>query len=313
VEPRYTLRQVRYFLAAARAGSVTQAAYDVHISAPSISAAINQLESQFNIQLFVRHHSEGLLLTEQGRAFFAAAKSFYEHAEQLENTGRGLGKTVSGVIYASCFVTLAPLIVPRISKAFSLAFPEARISFTEGHQASLFTALRDGLVQVAFGYDMGIGGDLVFEAFGEVAPYCILPSGHRLAGSRELSLKALQSEPMIMLDLPKSREYYLSLYDRAGAVPTIAHRTTSLEVARAMVAHGLGYSVLSLPMLHPVCLDGTEIAIVPLSGHLPKLSIGLLASADTTATHIYEAVRSVAEDVITGLLAQPVRPEPPAS
>ncbi|KAB2851566.1 MAG: LysR family transcriptional regulator [Hyphomicrobiaceae bacterium] len=313
MEPRFTLRQIRYFLAAARAGSVTQAAYDVHISAPSISAAISQLENEFSIQLFVRHHSEGLLLTEQGRALFAAAKGFYDHAEQLENTGRGLGKSVSGVIYAGCFVTLAPLIVPRISKAFSRAFPEARMSFTEGHQASLFAALRDGLVQVAFGYDMGIGGDLVFEAFGEVEPYCILPAGHRLAGSRELSLKALQSEPMIVLDLPKSREYFLSLYERAGAVPNIAHRTTSLEVVRAMVAHGLGYSLLSLPNLHTVCPDGSEIAVVRLSDTLPKLSIGMLASADTTATHIYEAVRSVAEEVITGLLAQPVRPELPVS
>ncbi|MBZ0215130.1 MAG: LysR family transcriptional regulator, partial [Fimbriimonadaceae bacterium] len=208
MEPRFTLRQIRYFLAAARAGSVTQAAYDVHISPPSVSAAINQIEDQFSIQLFVRHHSDGLLLTEQGRAFFSATKMFYEHAEQLDNLARGLGKTISGIIYASCFITLAPLIIPRVSKAFSMAFPDARISFTEGHQASLFTALRDGLVQVAFGYDMAIGGDLVFEPFGEVAPYCILPVDHPLAQSKELLLKALENEPMIMLDLPKSREYY---------------------------------------------------------------------------------------------------------
>src|SRR5690606_9762011 len=42
MEPRFTLRQIRYFLAAARAGSVNQAAFDVNISAPSISAAISQ-------------------------------------------------------------------------------------------------------------------------------------------------------------------------------------------------------------------------------------------------------------------------------
>jgi len=302
MEPRFTLRQIRYFLAAARAGSVTQAAYDVHISAPSVSAAISQLENQFKIQLFVRHHYEGLLLTEQGKAFFAATKMFYEHAEQLENVAQGLGKTISGIIYASCFITLAPLIIPRVSKAFSLTFPDARISFTEGHQASLFTALHDGLVQVAFGYDMGIGGDLVFEPFGKVAPYCILPVDHPLAESDELSLKALENEPMIMLDLPKSREYYLSLYKRANVAPKIVHRTTSLEVVRVMVAHGLGYSVLSLPLMHPVCMDGTEFAMIPLAGDLPRLCIGLLASVDTAATHLFDAVRSVSREALRDLL-----------
>ena len=86
MEPRFTLRQIRYFLAAARAGSVNQAAFDVNISAPSISAAIGQIEEQYNIQLFVRHHSHGLLMTEDGKAFFEVAYGLREPAAGEEST-----------------------------------------------------------------------------------------------------------------------------------------------------------------------------------------------------------------------------------
>ena len=60
---RYTLKQLSYFVTAADAGSITAAARQLHISQPSISAAIAQLESQFGLELFVRHHAQGLSLT----------------------------------------------------------------------------------------------------------------------------------------------------------------------------------------------------------------------------------------------------------
>jgi DNA-binding transcriptional LysR family regulator len=302
MDPRFTLRQIRYFLAAARAGSVNQAAFDVNISAPSISAAISQLEEQYNIQLFVRHHSHGLLMTEDGKAFFAAAKAFFENAEALENEAQGLGKTISQVVHAGCFVTLAPVIIPAMSHAFNAEYPESRISFVEGHQASLLDSVRDGIIQFAFTYKMSIGRDLVFAQLGEVAPYCILPEGHRLAGAERIDLRDLTEDPMVFLDLPKSREYYMSLFDKAKVSPTISHRTTSPEVVRVMVAHGLGYSILAMPTNHSVAMDGRGFIIRPLAGNFPNHCVGLLANSEAVTTHTYEAVHAVAKKALAGIL-----------
>ena len=108
MDPRFTLRQIRYFLAAARAGSVNQAAFDVNISAPSISAAISQLEEQYNIQLFVRHHSHGLLMTEDGKAFFAAAKAFFENHDTLVNVHQVLAEFVPENAAASPLIPIHP-------------------------------------------------------------------------------------------------------------------------------------------------------------------------------------------------------------
>lgn len=302
MEPRFTLRQIRYFLAAARAGSVNQAAFDVNISAPSISAAISQLEEQYNIQLFVRHHSHGLLMTEDGKAFFAAAKAFFEHAEQLESDAQGMGKTISGIVNAGCFVTLAPVIIPLIANGFAKSYPDSRLSFVEGHQAWLLGALRDGIIQIAFTYKFGMGRDLAFEPLGDVEPYCILPKDHRLATAERIDLKEIADEPMILLDLPKSGDYYLSLFELAQISPKFAHRTTSPEVARVMVAHGLGYSILAMPTRHTFAIDGSEFVARPLAGNLPNLCVGMLATSETASSHTYECIRRVAKSALAEVL-----------
>ncbi|MFW8369172.1 helix-turn-helix domain-containing protein, partial [Klebsiella pneumoniae] len=60
---RYSLRQLRYFVVTAEALSFTAAAKRLHISQPSISTALADLEVSFGVQLFIRHHASGLSLT----------------------------------------------------------------------------------------------------------------------------------------------------------------------------------------------------------------------------------------------------------
>ena len=66
---RLTFKQLEYFVATADTGSIKHAAQKISISAPSISSAITQLESEFGVQLFVRQHAQGLTLTSTGQRF----------------------------------------------------------------------------------------------------------------------------------------------------------------------------------------------------------------------------------------------------
>jgi Bacterial regulatory helix-turn-helix protein, lysR family len=63
----YSLRQLRYFVVTAEVLSFTAAAKKLHISQPSISTALADLEASFGVQLFTRHHASGLSLTQAGR------------------------------------------------------------------------------------------------------------------------------------------------------------------------------------------------------------------------------------------------------
>ena len=80
---RFSLRQLEYFIAAGETGSITLASEMIHISQPSISTAISHLERELNVQLFIRHHAQGLSLTPVGRALLSEAKRVVGQAESL--------------------------------------------------------------------------------------------------------------------------------------------------------------------------------------------------------------------------------------
>jgi DNA-binding transcriptional LysR family regulator len=63
---RISLRQMQYFVATAQSGSIIIASEKIHVSSPSISAAIAHIEAELQVQLFIRQHAKGLILTNIG-------------------------------------------------------------------------------------------------------------------------------------------------------------------------------------------------------------------------------------------------------
>ena len=93
---RFTLKQIAYFVAAAETGSITLASERVNISQPSVSSAILGLEEVFGIQLFIRHHAQGLSLTAEGQRFLREAKGLLLQAEELQNAATEISSRVAG-------------------------------------------------------------------------------------------------------------------------------------------------------------------------------------------------------------------------
>ena len=62
----YNLRQLKYFVTTVECGSVAEASRKLYIAQPSVSTAIKHLEESFGVQLFIRHHAQGVSLTPSG-------------------------------------------------------------------------------------------------------------------------------------------------------------------------------------------------------------------------------------------------------
>lgn len=71
---RISLRQMQYFVATAESGSIMHASEKIHVSSPSISAAIAHIESELQVQLFIRQHAKGLSVTEIGKKVMLECK-----------------------------------------------------------------------------------------------------------------------------------------------------------------------------------------------------------------------------------------------
>ena len=91
-----------------------------------------------------------------------------------------------------------------------------------------------------------------------------------------LSIADLADLPMVLLDIPYSADYFLSLFEKAGVKPHVAERSGDLEVVRSLVANGFGYSIANFRPFTDLAADGRKLAFVPLSGTVQPMQIGLL-------------------------------------
>ena len=274
---RFTLRQLEYLVAVGEYGSVTEAAERVNVSAPSVSAAISQLEREFGITLFVRRHAHGLSLTQAGRSFVEQARQILVEAGKLNALSNELTGQVRGPLHVACLVTFAQAVIPSLRRTFSDAYPDVDFFQYERDHAAILEGLRMARFDIALSYDLDIPADMAFRELAVLPPYAVLHEDHPLARRSEVSVQDLAVHPMILLDLPYSATYFLSLFKEAGLTPRIVERTRDMSVMRAMVANGFGYSIANIRPIPNHALDGSKLISLPLTGNLRPMRMGLIS------------------------------------
>jgi len=272
---QYTLKQLRYFAAAAELGSVTAAARAIRVSQPSISEAIAHLEEAFDLQLFVRHHARGLALTPAGQRLLLEARSLLAHAGDLAQHAGGLADKLAGDLEVGCFMTFAPMLMPALLGAFAERYPDIRVRLHEDHTESLLAGLRGGRIDLALTYDLNLGSDIAFGPLAEVPFHAVLPARHRLARLPSVPLRELAEEPLVLLGYPQSRDYFLSIFYGLGLQPRVAHETPSFEMVRGLVANNHGYSVMHSRPLSEQALDGKRVVYRPVAEKIRPTRLGI--------------------------------------
>lgn len=296
---RFTLRQLEYFVAACEAGSVTEAALTIPVSQSSVSAAIAQLEAALGIQLLIRHHAQGVSTTPAGRRFLLRARELLREADELERFASELTQELSGTLDLGCLVTIAPLVMPRLCQDFTQAHGGVTIELVEAGQDELLARLRSGALSLAVTYDLQIEDDVAIEPLAELPPYALLAEGHPLGERDEVSLAELADEPLVLLDLPLSREYFHSLFLAQGVKPTVRHRTPHPEVVRTLVANGYGYSLINARPRVDYALDGRGVRTVRIAGTARPMQLGLATLAVARPTRLVAAFQEHCRRTIT--------------
>ncbi|NGQ90573.1 LysR family transcriptional regulator [Rhodobacter sp. HX-7-19] len=296
---RFTLRQLEYLVAVAECGSVALAAERCHVSSPSISAAIAQLEQEFGLQLFIRRHAQGLSLTEGGRQFTEAARAVLLAGGALNDRAADLTGQVRGPLAVGCLLTFAQVVLPRLRRSFAEAHPQVEFRQSEHDHAALIEALRRATLDVALSYDLEIPGDLEFRPLLPLSPYALLPEDHPLAGRAAVTAADLAPHPMVLLDLPYSADYFLSFFTAEGLRPLIAERTRDMGVMRAMVANGFGYSIANIRLGSDRAPDGRRLVFVPLRTARPPMRMGLILPASAPLRRAVAAFADHCRDALT--------------
>ncbi|MFC6518522.1 LysR substrate-binding domain-containing protein [Undibacterium arcticum] len=169
------------------------------------------------------------------------------------------------------------MLMPTLTKGFTDRFPNVRVTPTEGNHAFLLDSLRTGLLDCVVTYDFSLLPELNFHSIIELPPFVLLPPEHRLAKNASVTLVELADEPMVQLDLPLSREYFNSLFVRAGLQPSVAYRSAFADVVHAMVAAGFGYTLWNFPLHNMMTASGNRFISRPLEPGLLPARLGLVS------------------------------------
>ena len=280
----FTLKQLRYFVTAGEYGSVTKAAKELFVSQPSISSAILHIEETTGLDLFIRHHAQGLSLTPDGSRFLIQAKQLLEEADNLGRFASSLSNDISGHLRFVSLPTFAPIILPGVMRRFNDTYPDVQLNCDEADQEKILAGLLEGRYEFAVTYDLQLPNELAFTPIIEFPPYVMLPLGHPLAQETSVSISQLAQHPMILLDWPMSRDYFYSLFLTEGVEPQIAYRANSLAMVRGLVANGLGFALFNTPLASDTSLDGHKIVMLPLSGNPRPTLLGVASLKEVRST-----------------------------
>jgi len=272
---RLTLRQLEYMVAVGDANSVLAAAERLNVSSSSISAAISHLEAELGVQLFVRQHARGLHLTAGGQRIFKEAKHILQSVASLGDVANDIVEGVRGRITVGCLVTLAPIVSAAIRRSFVDQHPDAEVVMREGDQTELLDMLARAEIDIAITYDLEIPGEYEFDGLISLPPQVILAPGHPLANGAEIDLADLCEEPMVLLDLPLSNDYFLSLFHNQGLRAHVAERVANLSSLRSLVANGFGYGLINVRTKTDLAPDGETLVFRGLKGDHRPMVCGL--------------------------------------
>jgi len=213
------------------------------------------------------------------------------------------GRAEAETLRLGALHTFGPYLLPGVVKRLEEDGSPIALDLQEGDQRQLLELLRAGTIDLAVLYDFDLGEEIETRTIYDVVPYVLLPADHRLAGAETIALEDLLGEPMVLLDAPPSRTYFLSLFGALGS-PTIAYRAKSFEMVRGMVANGLGYSLLGTRPVSLESYDGKRLARRPLAGQ-HRVSRLVLCSragessarqAETVAGHCRAQVAAMQEE-----------------
>ncbi|WP_082512545.1 flavin reductase [Afipia sp. Root123D2] len=186
------------------------------------------------------------------------------------------------------FHTLGPYVLPRVLERLVGDGRSIDLRIIEGDQRLISENFKSGGIEAALIYDWDLGADIEKVRLSAFNPYALVSERHALASAGAARLAELAAEPLILLDAPPSGEFFLSLFRERGLEPTVRYRTSSMEMVRGMVGHGLGYSILVTQPATDRTYDGQPIKVVRLTDDIPPRHLVLAWRRDRPKNRIVE-------------------------
>lgn len=300
-----TLRQLQFLVALGETGSFSRAAEACHVTQPTLSAGIKELEEMFGVALAERE-ARGATLTHAGEIAVSRASALLADAHALVQAVTSAGAIFSGPFHLGAIPTIAPFVLPKTVSVLTKHYPDVKLYLTEDRTTRLVDQLRARTLDAAFialPWDApGIETMTLFDDEFLLAA----PAQHPLARKNGLSPEDLKDEDLLLLeDGHCLREHALSVCRLKAGSGREQVAATSLGTLVNMVAGGLGVSLIPRLAADNGLALGPDVAVrsfvTPIIGRQVGIAWKTGSPREAEARKLGELVR----DHLRPLSAQP--------
>ena len=295
------IRQLRYFLAAAERGSVSQAAVDLHLSQSALSEAVRKLEVELGVELLARS-SRGVALTPAGAVLVGEARAAIERFDAALAAVREAAAGQTGHLRVGFEAAGAGRLSTRSRARFLARFPHVRVEPRRYDWGGEVAGLREGECDVAFVWLPADLTGLKSELVASEPRFAGLASSHPLAGRDALSVVELNDEPIMWTRrAPRYWVDWWAVNPRPdGGEPRWGPENENVEEMLEQVADGSAYCIVPASM--------TEYYARPDLVWIPITDIDPLRIALAWREHDRSPLLSAFAEVVRELAPLPRRP-----
>jgi DNA-binding transcriptional LysR family regulator len=242
-----TFRQVEVFLAVVREGSFNQAAGRVHLSQPTLSEHVAELERELGARLFLRH-GRRISLTEAGRVFADYAARVLSTADNARQAVADLEGLRRGSLVVGASTTPGVYVLPQIVAAFRRRYPGVALSLRIANSRTIEERVRRHELDLGVVGGHVLGADEHCLAAGLVDELVlVVPPRHPWAGRGVIGLRQLRQAPLLMREEGSAtRQLTERALQRAGLACRAAMELDHTEAIKQAVMAGLGIALVSV-------------------------------------------------------------------
>ena len=260
-----TLLQLTYFLSVSRNKNFTRAAAEMHVTQPTITNAVRDLEGEFGVKLIERTN-KSFLITKEGKELFDMALHLLSHAEEIKLIMRDRAAEGNRLLFGCPLMTGAAEFA-NFFKLLHQEYPNIEVETTHALTKDLLAQLDDGKLQmvlVPYQPDQTKYRYMIWKHSKFL--FCV-PRNHRLACKKIISFADICYEPIISYfgDGYLTQFNLTQQYLANGATPQIVYRCSQIGVMKELIRRGEGCGFLI-----EGALDGVNgIVGIPLLEKLP--------------------------------------------
>ena len=270
-----SIKQLRYICAVAEHRHFSRAAESCFVTQSTLSAAIQELESQLGVVIFERS-KKTVLITPLGDRLLDQARLILGDVEDFVSLAKIHNEALAGEIRLGVIPTIGPFLLPHLLKDLRKNYTKLKLYLKEDLSSQLYQQLRQGqldLVILALPY--ALPEMETISLFKDEFLLCLSP-GHQLEKSKQIKQAQLKGESLLLLEEGHClRDHALEACKLEKTESDLIYQGTSLHTLVQMVANGLGVTLLPAMSIDADVLGDTQLQLRHFSGENVSREIGM--------------------------------------